>query len=136
MKAWPANLLACCGWLTLLVVAMYPIVAACAYASHGQAGLAAAAVAAGLVWAGALPALALAAKWQGSARAVAGVLLGTLFRMGVPLVGGIVLQARSAVLAQAGVFGWIVAYYLVVLAVETLLSLSLVHADRGEPKVL
>jgi hypothetical protein len=48
------------------------------------------------------------------------------FRMGVPLIVGFALDRAKGPLADAGVFGMIVGYYLVGLLVETLLSVRLI----------
>ena len=70
-------------------------------------------------------ALVLTAALRSPKRAVAGVLLGMLFRMGVPLGTGIFLHRQGGPLAKAGVFGMILGFYLLTLLVETLLALRL-----------
>ena len=63
---------------------------------------------------------------RGTGQAVNGVLLGMLFRMGIPLGCGFALHQLSEGLAKAGVFGIILAYYFVTLFAETLLAVKLV----------
>lgn len=61
-----------------------------------------------------------------------GVGLAMLVRMAIPMVVGIVLTKRGGPLAEAGVFGMIVGFYLVGLLVETLLTVRLVNGFRKE----
>lgn len=61
-----------------------------------------------------------------------GVGLAMLVRMAIPMVVGIVLTKRGGPLAEAGVFGMIVGFYLVGLLVETLLTVRLVNGIRKE----
>ena len=71
--------------------------------------------------------VALVSTWLGGryGYAVHGLLLGMLFRMGVPLVGGIALSQVSP-LAENGIFSMILGIYLWALVVETFLALRLV----------
>jgi len=66
-------------------------------------------------------ALILALLWHGTPNGVVGALGGTMVGMFPPLVLGTVLQRRGGPLAEAGVFGWIVVFYLSALVVKTLL---------------
>ena len=65
-------------------------------------------------------------------QAVNGVGLATLFRMAIPMATGIVLTKVGGPLAEAGVFGMIVGFYLVGLLVETLLAVRVVSGFREE----
>jgi hypothetical protein len=94
-------------------------------------GLWAAVVAGGICWLGAMAALLLVGLMRGGPQVVHGTLLGMLFRMGLPLAAGLLLTVRGGPLADAGVFGMIVVYYLIGLLVETLLSVSLVGSSTG-----
>jgi hypothetical protein len=76
--------------------------------------------------------LLLGGLMRGEKNAVNGVLLGMLFRMGVPLGGGFALHQLSKGLAEAGVFGMILAYYFVTLFAETLLAVKLVAPEKGD----
>ena len=57
-----------------------------------------------------------------------------LFRFGLPLAGGLYLTRQGGSLAESGVFGMIVVFYLITLAVETPLSLALLGADGRNSK--
>lgn len=127
----PPRVWVACAALTAATVVALPVFAWAGYAWHGPPGIYAAGTAAGVCWAGALVALVLTAALRGPKRAVSGVLLGMLFRMGVPLVAGILLDRQGGPLAKAGVFGMIVGFYFVTLLVETLLALRLVK-PRGK----
>jgi len=119
-----------CAWLTLAVLVFSVPIAWVADARHGSWGLAATAVAGGVCWLGAV--LALWITWQFSGAgpvAVQGVLLGMLFRMGLPLAAGVALTTSGGALAQAGVFGLILAFYLLTLPLETWLSVRLVSSQ-------
>ena len=115
-----------CALLTLVVLLLAPAVAWYGHANHGTDGLLAAAVALGVCWVGAIAALAVTAFSRGPSGAVQGVLLGMLFRMGLPLGSLMLLQERGGALVDAEVLGMILACYFVTLVAETLLSLQLV----------
>ena len=118
------------GWsviaLTVVLMAIFPLFAAAGYVGHGRVGVWAAAVAGGICWLGATAALVLMGLLRGGPQVLYGLLLGIFFRMGLPLVVGLILNRSGGPLAEAGVFGMIVGYYLVSLFAETLLSVRLV----------
>jgi hypothetical protein len=123
-----------CVWLTLIVMTALLVVGGVVGATRGLDGILAAAVAAGLCWIGSTAALLIAVYYSRSNRAVQGHLLGMFLRLGIPLVAGIILQEQAGWLAQAGVFGQIVVFYLIALVAETLLSLPFVsHPKRITP---
>ena len=113
--------------LTAVVLAAWPIVAAVSTAQKGTSTWAAAGLAAGICWLGATMALVLLACFRDPKTAVQGVLLGMVFRLGLPLVGGLTLSQQSAVLRDAGFFGLVLIFYFVTLATETLLAVSMVN---------
>lgn len=121
-----------CAWLTLVVVAAFPFFAWFGQVNFGRNGVCSAAIAAGICWLGAAIALAIAARTAGTNNAVTGVLLGMLFRMGIPLAAGFVLRDNVPSLAAAGVLGMVLCYYFVTLAVETLLSVRMI-APAAKP---
>jgi hypothetical protein len=128
----PANVWYACALLTLVVAVAFPLFAWVGYNSYGWNGVAASGVAAGCCWLGALAALIFGALLSRSGNAANGVLLGMLFRMGIPLAFGIALDRRGGPLADAGVFGMILVYYFVTLVAETALSLKLLPpADKS-----
>lgn len=131
---WPLTKSLTASWLvlTLSVVLLYAVVGSLGYGRSGEVGLMATGVAAAVCWAGSSLALLLTGWLRGSAAAVHGVLLGSICRMGLPLAVGVVLQAGGGQLAQAGVFGYIVVFYLATLVVETVLSVSLIDQSRQD----
>lgn len=115
-----------CIVLTLVTGAVLPAFLWVGHRHHGGTGMAAAGVAAGVCWGGAMVALVVGGLFRHSKHAVSGVLAGMLFRMGVPLMAGAALDWQGGPLAEAGVFGMILVYYFVTLAAETLLAVRLV----------
>jgi hypothetical protein len=109
-----------------ILVAAFPAYAWAGWLHSGGMGVWAAAVALLVCSASALLALILAGILQGSQHAVNAMLMGMALRMGVPLAAGLLLHSQGGPLAKAGVFGMILAYYLLTLVVETVLSLRLV----------
>ncbi len=115
-------------FLALLVV--FPVYGWFGYRSHGADGLLAAVVAGVVCWVAGTAALLLVGVTRGTPAAIHASLLGMLFRMGLPLLVGIVLQRTGGPLARAGVFGMILCYYFWMLIVETLLSVRLIGASK------
>ena len=116
-----------CGWLTVIVAVALLIIGGALGATRGFGASVAAVVAAGLCWIGSMAALIIAGYSSQSNRAVQGHLLGMFFRLGLPLVAGVLLQKAGGRLADAGVFGLILIFYLVTLPAETILSLQFVR---------
>jgi uncharacterized membrane protein YiaA len=114
-----------CATLTLVVVVAFPVFAWYGYSTNRWNGVWAAGVAAAICWVSALATLVIGAVFGCGTNAVKGVLLGMVFRMGVPFAAGIVLHQRGGELAEAGVFGMILGYYFVTLVVETVLAVRL-----------
>ena len=77
-----------------------------------------------------MAALLTTARQPEQEKAVTNILLAIFFRTGLPLGAGFLLQGAGGELAQAGVFGMILCYYLVALLVETILSVRLI-GSRG-----
>jgi hypothetical protein len=65
---------------------------------------------------------------------ISATLLGMLFRMGLPLVTGVVLTRAGGPLADAGLFGMIMVFYLVGLVVETTLSVRVLGSSQTVAK--
>lgn len=121
-----ASLLAGCA---LLAAALLPLAAGIAWFAYGRSGwtgVAAAALAGVVCWVSACLALVAGFCGQELGNPVAGILGGMLFRLGLPLATGVLIQAKHAPLAQAGCFTMILGLYLVALVIETLLSLRFV----------
>jgi hypothetical protein len=125
------------GSCAILAAALLPFAAGVGwygYASAGSLGLAAAAIAAGVCWLSGSLALVAAFVGQRLNAGIQGVLVGMIFRMGLPLGAGMALERNSPPLAAAGVFHMILALYLVALLVETLLSLRFVPRSAVKAK--
>lgn len=95
-------------------------------------GVVAAALACSACWVSGLIAQSLPLLFRGPHQASHGVMLGMLFRMGLPLLIAVVLfQSRSALL-QADCMGMLVTAYLTGLCVETLLSWWIAETSMGD----
>ena len=130
-RGYSTNVWFACAILTLVVALAFPVFAWFGHKLHGWDGVAASGVAAGVCWLGAAIALVLGGVLGRGGNAANGVLLGMLFRMGIPLAVGIALDRRGGLLADASVFGMILIYYFVTLVAETALSLKLIPpADK------
>lgn len=115
------------GLLALAVIATLAVAGPIAWARYGESGLWAATIAATVCGVSAGASLAVVARASRSGMGVHGALLGMLIRLGAPLATGVYFQQRGGELAEAGVFGLIVVFYLVTLFVETLLSVKLIQ---------
>jgi hypothetical protein len=93
-------------------------------------GLAASVLAAGVCWASAAVAFVLVAWFRRKGNPVAGILGGMIVRLGAPMAVGVASSEAGGPLADAGVFGLIVVFYLVALAVETLLLVRALQEPR------
>jgi len=118
--------------LTLVLSGVFPLFAWYGNATFGSFGIASAGVALGVCWFGAAAAL-LVVNFTRHAP-TAGLLGSIFFRMGLPLVVGVWLNSLNGPLAQAGVFGMILVYYLIALAVETVLSLRVASVPAKSSK--
>lgn len=128
-----ASTVSACLYLTLALVLVFPAFASYGYSQSGVNGIWAAAVAGLVCWVGATAALAIAGSFANPQQAVVGLLLGMFCRLGLPLGAGFVLSTQGGVLIESGVLGILVAYYLVALIVETLLSLRFVPRTANKP---
>jgi hypothetical protein len=131
----PPRLWAACAALTVVTLVALPIFGWVGYSASGIAGVWAAGAAAGVCWFGATIALLLVGVSHGPTQVVSRVLAGMTFRMGMPLVVGLILDRRGGPLSEAHVFGMIVAFYLITLVVETWLALRLVAPAAKRPHV-
>jgi hypothetical protein len=116
--------------LALAIAATLGVAGGVAWSRSGEMGLAAAIVAAGVCWVGAALSFVLVEWFRRSGNPVAGVLGGMLIRLGLPLAVGVALSEAGGPLADAGVFGLIVVFYLVALVVETLLLVRALQQPR------
>ena len=109
--------------LAVAVAAVFAIAGPAAVAIGGSAALLAATVAAALCFAGAAMALMAGSLLTGPRLALAALLIGIAARMAIPLIVGVALHLRGGPLAEAGLLYYLLVFYPVTLAVETLLSL-------------
>ena len=127
-----SSLLVSCALLLAALLLIAPAFAWYGYSQAHWTGVLASAIAAALCGLGATLALVTAYVANRMGNGVQGVLAGMFFRMGIPLVGGLILDQQVKWLADAGVFGQVLGFYLFVLVIETLLSLRFV-APSGAP---
>jgi hypothetical protein len=120
-------------WLSLAVIGAWPVYAVVGYALYNGPGVSAAAVAALVCWCGALMAL-MATALLAQQAPVGSMLLGMMFRMGMPLVAAIALHNGAPQLARVGITGFILAYYLPTLALETLLAVRMIGLNKPASK--
>jgi hypothetical protein len=118
--------------LVVVFAIAFPAFGYYGHQSHGQDGVLAAAVAAIVCLGAGLLSMSFFVVFREPLQVMNGVGLAMLVRMAIPMVVGIVLTKRGGPLAEAGVFGMIVGFYLVGLLVETLLTVRLVNGFRKE----
>ena len=121
-----------CLALTAVVVLALLLVGGVVGSMRGLNGVLAASTAAAICWFGATVALLMVGLSSRSNQAVPAHLLGMFFRFGLPLGAGIILEKAGGPLAEAGVFGLIVVFYLITLVAETLLALRFVKHSKAE----
>jgi hypothetical protein len=118
--------------LVVVFAIAFPAFAYYGHQAHGQAGVSAAVVAAIVCLGAGLVAISFLAVFRHPQQAFHGVGLAMLFRMAIPMGVGFSLSKLGGPLAEAGVFGMIVGFYLVGLLVETLLAVRLASGFREE----
>jgi len=118
--------------LTLAVIMALPLVGHYLYLRSGINGVIATAVAAFVCWSGAVAALVLTKRFHGSENAVTGLFLAMFCRTAFPLIAALVLSNTSRSLAEGRVFGAILAFYLLTLAVETALSVGVLNSAEDK----
>jgi hypothetical protein len=128
----PLRLVRCWSILSAAMLLFFVPVAAIVYFRHGQTAVFAAAVAAGVCWLGSALALAGTARFgRGGVNAPLYTLLfGLIFNCMLPFSVGLILSRTGGALADSGVFGLIMFFFLFALTVETLLSLCLIKSPR------
>lgn len=118
------------GWLTAALLAAFPCFAWYGHAASGMIGVTAAALAGIVCLVAGWAALFAVGATRGGPNAVSGMLLATGFRLGLPLAVGLIVQTSGSPLASARFFAMLMVYYLVMLLVETPLSLRLVRSGE------
>lgn len=112
-----------------VLTAALPLFVAYGHSRYGAVGLQAALTAYGICLGASWVALLVAGVCHTPHLAVAGVLASMLVRMGVPMAAMVLFQSSDHPLLAGGVDGLIVAYYLLMLAVEAPLSILLVRPN-------
>jgi hypothetical protein len=125
-----------CVVLVVVVWGAFGLVAWFVQARDGGVYVQAAAVAAGVCWLSGTLALMSAGWFRDPRQVMLHLLLGMVFRMGLPFGTGVWLQSRGGPLAEAGVFGYIVGFYLLMLLAETVLAVSYFKAANRPAGVL
>lgn len=106
--------------VTLLVFA---IVGPVAFGLGGSMALVAAGLAAVVCFSGALTALLASHALASPSMALAALLTGMIARMAIPLACGLAVHLRGGTLSDAGFLYYLLVFYPVTLAVETLFSM-------------
>jgi hypothetical protein len=122
--------------LSATVVLVAAPVVGLAYAISGRPGTIAAATAAGICLLGGLVALAVSELAARRLDVLQAVLIGMMARMAVPLLLGIAAHLAAPWLTSAGLFFYFLAFYVVVLAVETMFSMVHVAHAPASPKAM
>lgn len=107
----------------VLCVAWLPV-APVAYAISGSAGVIAATVAGGVCLVGAEFALIATLPFSGPSAAMVSLAVGMLARTLIPLSAGVVLHASVPFLAGAGMIIYLLIFYMIALATETVLTVA------------
>jgi hypothetical protein len=113
----------CVGLIGWMAVAALPI-SLVAYSVHGTAGLKASLVAAAICLLGAVPPLVLSKLMAGPQYAMQHLAFGMLFRMGAPLMAGVIAHVKHWSLLESGFLLCLVGYFWVGLVFDTLNLLS------------
>lgn len=127
----PSGVLAGCVVLAFVVILGGLVAGWVSWSRHGADGVVAVVVAGLVCFLSSAAALIVTGlTCRGDSR-LAGVFAAIALRTGVPLFAGVVISAMVPSLANAGVFGAIVGFYLLTLLFETILSVRLVNAANG-----
>lgn len=120
--------------LTIAVALPTPLLAWYAQTQHGVVGIQAVLFAALICWGSSLVALTLIATYKHTPLMLPAALAGIGLRTGVPLAIGLILKQANGPLAEAGVIGMIMVYYLLTLLVETVLAARLLQLAANVSK--
>jgi hypothetical protein len=121
----PPSLAGACVRLTLVVVVAYPIVALIGREVVKKPIWETAGLAAGLCWISATLALLLFDHFRRVGNVAAGTLSGTLVRIGIPLMVGLVAINSSEKLRDERFFEIVLVFYFITLVADTILTLAL-----------
>ena len=101
-----------------------------------KAGIAAPVVAAVTCWLSATSALTITGLLAGMPNAVSGILGGTLVRLAGPLMVTAANGAAGTPVFQAGLFGYMVVFFVYTLIVETLLLVAVIGGRQGRGRTV
>jgi len=121
----PISLAARFGWLFTVVAIVYAPMALVAGYTSGSMGVWAASIATLICLGAASAALLVTEVFRSPETMLAGMLVGMLARMGVPLVFCLALSLRRGPLVDAGVITYLLIIYMPILAVETWMATGL-----------
>jgi hypothetical protein len=128
------DLLRACIILSAIVLVAIPIAAQLATQWRGSSTWFATLVAAGVCWLGATVSLVVAYLGRQRGAAMMGLMLSMLVRMAIPLAIALLVVTSHSALAEGGLMGQLLIFYLLTLTVETLLSVSLVKGACRKPQ--
>lgn len=129
------SLPAACCWLALAVGIAAALGGSIEHGRHGALAAVALIVAALTCWLSATVALVLAARLAGTRWAVPGIMAAGLVRFSLPLL---VVAASALVqgpLSGAGLFGYMVGFFLLALLVETVLLVAVLRTTEAAASV-
>jgi hypothetical protein len=121
----PPSLGAACARLAVVVLVAYPIVALIGEQIVKKPVWETAGLAAVLCWLSATLALVLFHHFRQVGNAAAGTLSGTLVRLGIPLLVGLVAINSSEKLRDENFFQIVLVFYFITLVADTMLTLAL-----------
>jgi Ca2+/Na+ antiporter len=127
------------SWLTCAVAMALPMTLWWANDFAGDTGMIASGIAAGLSWLASLVALVVRTRFPKPQDVVVGTLGAMLVRMVMILGGAMLIAGMSPELVKAAFWGQVVIYFLLTLAVETILAVRWVkqlEAASGEESSL
>ncbi|MCC9605270.1 hypothetical protein LOC69_05170 [Blastopirellula sp. JC733] len=128
-QLWPSALA-----LTIAVALPTPLLAWYANTQHGEIGIQAVLLAAMICWGSSLAALTLIVTYRRTPFGLHAAMAGIGLRTGIPLAIGAFLKQAEGPLAEGGVFGMIMVYYLLTLLVETMLAARLLQPAANVSK--
>lgn len=114
-----------CALLAGLMLVAWLIDAIVVSRAMGRSVWGISALAAGICWFGATTSLVLLHVMRLRGSPIAGLLIGMVIRMTIPLFIALMATIQHSGLAEAGLAGQLVVFYLLSLAIETVLSLVL-----------
>lgn len=120
--------------LTIAVALPTPFIAQYAQTHYGVHGIQAVLIAAIVCGGSSLAALTLIVMYKQTPYQLHAALAGIGLRTGLPLVIGAFFKQAGGPLAEAGVFGMIMVYYLITLLAETILAARLIHPAANVSK--